>query len=78
MLLTIFLALSFMISSIVLYIVTAYYWINGAGISLSNICGKVLNTNRVSTKLLGPIKLFNTLTAIYKYTFFKIFKLISS
>ena len=52
----------------------ACYWIDGAGISLSNIYRKALNTNKVGTKPLGPIKLFNALTAIYKYTSFKIFK----
>ena len=46
--------------------------------SLSNIYRKALNINRVSTKLLGPIELFNTLTAIYKDAFFKISKPISS
>ena len=77
-LLTILLALSFIIFSIALYIVTACYWINGAGTSLSDIRGKVLNTNKVSTKLLGPVESFNALTAIYKYIFFKVFKPISS
>ena len=66
-----------MISSIALYIATAHCWINSASMSLSDIYGKVLNTNRVSTKPLGPIELFNALTAIYKYTSFKIFKPIS-
>ena len=45
--------------------------------SLSDIYRKVLNTNRVGTKLLEPIKLFNALIAIYKYTSFKISKPIS-
>ena len=76
--LTILLALSFVISFIALYMATACYWINGAGISLSNICGKVLNTSRVGTKPLGPVELFNALTAIYKYASFKISKPIFS
>ena len=37
----------------------------------------MLNTNRVGTKLLGPIESFNALIAIYKYTSFKISKFIS-
>jgi hypothetical protein len=45
--------------------------------SLFNIHRKVLNINKVGTKLLGPVELFNALTAIYKYTSFKIFKPIS-
>ena len=77
-LLTILLAFFFVISFIALYIVTAYCWINSAGILLSDICGKVLNINKVGTKPLGPVELFNALTAIYKYTSFKISKFISS
>ena len=46
--------------------------------SLSNIYKKALNTNKVGIKLLGPVKLFNALTAIYKYALFKISKPISS
>jgi hypothetical protein len=77
-LLTILLILSFIISSIALYIATAYYWINSAGMSLFDIYRKVLNTNRVGTKLLGPVELFNALIAIYKYASFKISKPIFS
>jgi hypothetical protein len=77
MLLTILLAFSFVISFIALYIAIAYYWIDGAGMSLSDIYGKVLNTSRVSTKLLGPVESFNALIAICKYTSFKISKPIS-
>jgi hypothetical protein len=42
--------------------------------SLSNIHRKTLNTNKINTKPLGPVELFNALTAIYKYTSFKISK----
>jgi len=77
-LLTILLALSFVISFIALRMATARYWINGASTLLSNIYGKALNTSRVGTKPLGPIELFNALIAICKYAFFKISKPISS
>jgi cell shape-determining protein MreC len=76
-LLIILLTLSLVISFIALYIAIVYYWINSASTSLSNIYGKALNINKVGIKLLGPVELFNTLTAIYKYTSFKIFKPIS-
>ena len=41
---------------------------------LSNIYGKVLNTSKVGIKLLGPVELFNALTAICKNAFFEISK----
>jgi hypothetical protein len=66
-----------MISSIALYMAIVYCWIDNASTSLSDICRKVLNTNRVGTKPLGPVELFNALIVIYKYTSFKISKPIS-
>ena len=39
---------------------------NSTSILLFNIYKKTLNTNKISTKLLGFIKLFNALIVIYK------------